>query len=183
MEEGTFEEFTLKLLAALNGCDVDYIVVGGVAAVYYGRPRSTTDCDIVLSLEKEQLAGFAECMKKHGFQIREHDLIEGFKEKGHFNAYYGMTAFRADFSWKKGTLAEHGFERAKETQLFGIRTRMEAPEDVIIAKLAYGSPQDLDDAKAILLAQKKLDKGYMRKRAAEEKVGEKLERLYASLEK
>jgi hypothetical protein len=183
MEEGTFEEFTLKLLSTLNDCGVDYIVVGGVAAVYYGRSRSTTDCDVILSLEKEQLAGFSECMRKHGFQVREHDVIEGFKDKSHFNAYYGATAFRADFSWKKGTLAEHGFERAKEAELFGIRARMEAPEDVIIAKLVYGSPQDLDDAKAILFGQKKLDKEYMKRRAAEEKVSDKLKRLNSSMGK
>jgi hypothetical protein len=183
MEEGTFEEFALKLLAALNDCGVEYIVVGGVAAVYYGRSRLTTDCDIVLSLEEMHLAGFAACMKKYGFRIREHDMLEGFKEKGHFNAYYGMTAFRADFSWRNGSLAEHGFERAKDARLFGILARMEAPEDVIIAKLVYGSPQDLDDAKAILLAQKKLDKEYLGKRAAEERVWDKLKQLYASIEK
>jgi len=110
VEEITFEEFALKLLEALNNCEADYLVVGGVAAVYYGRPRSTSDCDIILSLEENQLKDFAECLKKHGFQIREHDVIEGFREQSHFNAYYGSSAFRADFSWKKGTLAEHGFE-------------------------------------------------------------------------
>ena len=41
-EEITFEEFALKLLEALNNCEVDYLVVGGVAAVFYGRPRLTS---------------------------------------------------------------------------------------------------------------------------------------------
>jgi len=182
-EEITFESFTLKLLGSLNKCKADYLVVGGVAAVYYGRPRTTSDCDIILSLEESQLKEFAECMKKHGFQIREHDLIEGFREKSHFNAYLGDSPFRADFSWRKGSLAEHGFKRAKDTKLFGILVRMEAPEDVVIAKLVYGSPQDLEDAKAILHAQKKLDKEYLMKRAAEEKVKDKLAGIYRSLEK
>ena len=32
--EITFEEFSLKLLGALNNCRIDYIVVGGVAVWY-----------------------------------------------------------------------------------------------------------------------------------------------------
>ena len=180
-EEITFEEFSLKLLGALNNCKIDYIVVGGVAAVYYGRPRSTSDCDIIVSLEESQLKDFTECLKKHGFQISGHDVVEGFKDKSHFNAYYGTSAFRADFSWKKGTLAEHGFERAKDARFFGILVRMEAPEDVIIAKLVYGSPQDLDDAKAILHTQKNLDEDYLLKRAGQEGVRDKLKLLYDSI--
>jgi len=58
---------------------------------------------------------------------------------------------------------------------------MEAPEDVIIAKLVYGSAQDLEDAKAILHAQKSLDREYLEKRAKEEGAGNKLIELYGLL--
>jgi len=67
---------------------------------------------------------------------------------------------------------------AKDAKLFGVRARMEAPEDVIIAKLVYGSAQDLEDAKAILHAQKNLDRKYLERRANEEKVGKKLDEMY-----
>jgi site-specific DNA-adenine methylase len=167
----------LKLTDALNNCAVDYLMVGGVAAVYYGRPRTTSDCDIVLSMEEAQIKDFANCLKKHEFSIREYDVIEGFKDKSHFNAYYKDSPYRADFSWKNTSLDEHGFERAKKVKLFGTLVKMEAPEDIIIAKLVYGSPQDLEDAKAIFLAQKNMDKGYIEKRAQEEGVNEKLQAL------
>lgn len=180
-EEITFEDFVSTLIEALNNCKVDYLLVGGVAAVYYGRARTTIDCDIILSLEEKQLKGFAECLEKQGFRIREHDVFEGFKEKSHFNAYLGKSPFRADFSWRKGPLAEHGFERAETIKLFGILTRIEAPEDVIIAKLVYGSPQDLEDAKSILHAQKNLDKNYIDKRAEEEGVKDRLEKIYEEI--
>jgi hypothetical protein len=175
-----FDQFVFKLIEALNNCQIEYLIIGGVAAVYYGRARMTTDCDIIVSLEEKQLKGFCDCLSKHGFQIREYDVIEGFKDKSHFNAFYGDTVFRADFSWKKGTLAEHGFERAKDAQLFGVLTRIEAPEDVIIAKLVYGSPQDREDAKAIIHAQKKLDMEYINKRAEQEGVAERLKQILHS---
>jgi hypothetical protein len=183
MAEDTFEDFVLKLFEALNSCGAPYLLIGGVAAMYYGRPRTTSDCDVILSLEEAQLKPFVECMGKHGFKIRENDIVQAFREKSHFNAYLGTAPFRVDFSWRKGSLAEHGFERAKTSSLLGVRVTIEAPEDIIIAKLVYGSPQDLEDAKAILLLQKKLDSKYLAVRAQEEGVKTKLDRLYKAIKK
>ena len=180
-EEITFEDFVRKIASALDECAFDYIVIGGVAALYYGRPRTTSDCDVILSIDEGQLGGFTSCLKRHGFRINDHDVLLAFHEKSHFNAYWGNAPFRVDFSWRTSSLAEHGFRRAKTVRLLGLRVRMESPEDVIIAKLVYGSPQDLDDAKAILMLQKKLDRKYLKKRAEEEGVKSKLEHLYKSI--
>jgi hypothetical protein len=46
----------LALLRALNEHRVDYIVVGGVAAVLHGAPVSTFDLDVVHSRQKENIA-------------------------------------------------------------------------------------------------------------------------------
>ena len=173
-DETTFEYFVTKLIDSLNKCNIDYLLVGGVAAVSYGRSRTTMDCDIILSIEESELKNFADCLTKQGFRIRDYDVFEGFKDKSHFNAYFKDSPYRADFSWKNNSLAEHGFVRAQTIKLFGILTKIEAPEDVIIAKLVYGSEQDLDDAKSILLSQKSLDKKYLNKRAQEEGVSGKL---------
>lgn len=45
----------LALLRTLNGHGVDYIVVGGVAAVLQGAPVSTFDLDVVHSRQKENI--------------------------------------------------------------------------------------------------------------------------------
>jgi len=45
----------LALLRTLNGHRVDYIVVGGVAAVLQGAPVSTFDLDVVHSRQKENI--------------------------------------------------------------------------------------------------------------------------------
>jgi hypothetical protein len=45
----------LALLRTLNGHGVDYIVVGGVAAVLHGAPVSTFDLDVVHSRQEENI--------------------------------------------------------------------------------------------------------------------------------
>lgn len=184
MEEGiitNIDEFVRKLLIALNDCGIDYMLIGGVAAVHYGRARSTGDCDIVLSIEESQIKKFCEHLQKHGFTATEQEVTQAFKEKSHFNAYYkGQYGYRADFSWRSNSLAEYGFQRAQKKDIFGVIALVEQPEDIIIAKLVYGAEQDFDDAQAIFLRQDKLDKIYMKKRAEEEGVRKKLDRLFES---
>ena len=55
---------------------------------------------------------------------------------------------------------------------FDQNTFLEKPEDLIIAKLFYGSSQDYDDAKSIVFRQSnKLDFQYLREIAKQEKIG------------
>ncbi|MBI5228047.1 hypothetical protein HY988_05650 [Candidatus Micrarchaeota archaeon] len=176
-EKILLSEFVKKLLIALNNGNIQYMLIGGVAAMYYGRSRSTMDCDISLSITEKELKKLYDCLKNNGFQVRDYDITEGYKDKTHFNAYLPDHPFRADFSWGKSSLELAGFKRAKQKEIFGIKAWMEEPEDIIIAKLVYGSQQDLDDALAILLEQKTLDMKYLQKRAIEENVEKNLEEL------
>lgn len=180
----SIDELTRSLVEALNACGVQYMLIGGVPAMHYGRPRSTVDCDVVISIREEEIAKFCICLDKHGFEIDEKDVQMAFREKSHFNAYrkneYG---FRVDFSWKKTSLDEYGFKRAKKLEIFGVTAIVEAPEDIIIAKLVYGSQQDFEDAAAILKRQKNLDTAYLQRRAVQENVAKQLEKLFKFVEK
>ena len=183
MEEGiitSIDGFVDKLVTALNNCSIDYVLIGGVVALHYGRPRNTQDCDIIVSLKEEEIKKFCECLARSGFDVKEYEIMQAFKEKSHFNAYYkGQYGFRADFSWKKGSLAEHTFQRARKDEIWGVIARLSSPEDIIVAKLVYGSQQDFDDASAVLKRQKNnMDLKYLEKRAEEEGVRKQLEKLF-----
>ncbi len=174
MAEGiiqNIDDFVRLLLSGLNDCNIEYVLIGGIAATHYGRPRSTLDCDIIISLDEEEIASFCKCLDKNGFNMKETDIRAAFNEKSHFTVFYkDHYGYRADFSFRRGSLAEHSFIRAKKKEIFGVRTLVTSPEDLIIAKLVYGSYQDLDDALAIILRQKDLDLEYLEKRATEEGV-------------
>jgi hypothetical protein len=62
-EDGTPVRF-FELLEALVDGKVDFIVVGGVAAVLEGAPVSTFDLDIVYSLEEKNVSRLADVLGK-----------------------------------------------------------------------------------------------------------------------
>jgi hypothetical protein len=49
---------------------VRFVVVGGLAAILHGVPRTTADLDIVLDLERENVLRFVETLERLGFRPR-----------------------------------------------------------------------------------------------------------------
>lgn len=58
------------IFAALNRAQVRYLVVGGVAAIFHGVPRTTFDTDVAVKFEVDNLARLDRVMKSLGFSPR-----------------------------------------------------------------------------------------------------------------
>ncbi len=54
----------LKLVCTfLNGEEVEYVVVGGLAVLFYGIPRTTMDIDLIIAADMAERKQFV-CVKK-----------------------------------------------------------------------------------------------------------------------
>ena len=70
----------------------------------------------------------------------------------------------------------------RKLRIFDLETWIEDPCDLIIAKLIYGSQQDIEDVVSVLLDLKEeLNFEYLYKRAKEEKVYDQLLKLMDAL--
>ncbi len=61
----------LALLDALNADGVEYLVVGGAAAILHGAPVTTQDLDIVHRLTPENLGRLRRCLTRLHAVVRE----------------------------------------------------------------------------------------------------------------
>ena len=68
-QRGKVTDFS-GLLKALNGADVDYILVGGVAAAAHGSSRLTLDLDVVYSRNPENIHRLVKALAPHNPYIR-----------------------------------------------------------------------------------------------------------------
>ncbi len=55
-----------ELFNALNNADTKYLLIGGMASILYGIPRTTLDFDIAISPSKENVKNTIETMKNLG---------------------------------------------------------------------------------------------------------------------
>ncbi len=60
-----------RLLMAFHAHDVEFIVVGGVAAVIQGAPVTTFDLDIVPLLSHQNIVALADALTQLGATYRE----------------------------------------------------------------------------------------------------------------
>lgn len=172
----SFENFVKKALKALNESKVKYVIIGGVAAIYYGRPRSTMDLDLVVQLKENEMKRVVESLLKNGFEAKIEEIQGALREKTHATVFLKNSPYRLDLKGVYSSLDEASIKKRRRARLFGVPAWIERAEDVVVAKIAYGSETDLEDAKAVLLNQE-LDMEYLFKRAREERIIRKLKKL------
>ncbi|MEA2054815.1 MAG: DUF6036 family nucleotidyltransferase [Candidatus Thermoplasmatota archaeon] len=149
----------------LNKNDVAYVVVGGIAILFYGNPRTTMDIDIILQLNERDIRNLVHFLEKKDFVVSEEDLRNALKEKSHCTILDKLSILRLDvkgiYTWSD----QMTLERRKAVEWRGTVIYIASPEDIIANKLYFGSEQDIKDAESIYVRQlKKLDMKYLEER-------------------
>jgi hypothetical protein len=145
-----------ELLGALARCDVDYLIVGGVAAQVHGRRRTTKDLDVMPAPDPEnfkRLAAALLALDAHPVELgpaaptptaeqlavapvvpplrTRHGELRILNEIPGATAYDGMRA------------------RALTIELEGIAMRIVGVDDLIRMKQTSGRPSDIEDIEAL----------------------------------
>lgn len=140
MRDEPFSGYAAPLLDAVGLFEelgIRYALIGGVAAMVYGRARFTEDIDFVAAAEHEgKLRSSADAMRRHHF-----DPTCTWK-------LYHDSGIEIDI-WKD----EHATgiaDRARTVELAGANVRIAEPHDLIAMKLRADRPQDDYDISEIV---------------------------------
>ncbi len=173
------ETFRL-VVRTLNKLGVDYMITGGFAVSFWGKPRSTHDLDVLIKIQTQK-ANLIRTFRDLGFYISEEAVEDAIARKFQFNIIHPESDLKVDF-WVVGEDERHNteFERKlKEKVLDNDEVYMISPEDLILIKLEWykqsGSSRHLEDAEGIYEIQKgNLDVDYLRSRAIKFDLGDLL---------
>jgi hypothetical protein len=157
MPEGTPTPITGPLLDAValfEQLNIGYALVGGIAAMYYGRARFTDDVDFVADfLHDRVLAANPEAMTEHHFDPT--------------CTYKLYHASGVDIDLWKDEFSYDIVDRAGEATLGGRTVRIADPNDLVAMKLRAGRPQDDYDVSEMIRAGV-VDVAVVRTRVTEE---------------
>ncbi len=136
-QEALFRE----VLSMLNECSVPYVISGAFALQQHtGIWRDTKDLDVFLTAEEVPHA--LRCLSEGGFQCEICDPI--WLAKAHRDGFFvdlitGMSnaVIQVDPSW---------IERSKPAEVFGVKTRVLAAEELIASKLFVTRRERFDGA-------------------------------------
>lgn len=139
----------LRLIQLLNGAGVEFVIVGGTAAVLHGSSMATYDLDVLMPFTEENcgrlLRALADQHPRLSHTPDKRPLSLPAAELARFkNVYLATDAGRLDVLGSLPPLVEveEVFRRAEWIDLEGIRVRIISLEQLIEVKAATGRPKD-----------------------------------------
>ncbi len=152
--DNPFQRFITLCIRALNKSEIDYVLIGGVIVSIYGRPRSTMAIDVIIEHNMEKIAKLEESLRKETLVVGENEIKEALSEGSHCSVFDNDTILRLDIKTPTRKLEEEALQNRIILTIFDEETFIQIPEEIIIAKILYGSDQDIDDAYSIILRLK-----------------------------
>jgi len=139
-----FDSFCRFVFQFLNNCETRYLVIGGLAVIVVGEPRTTADADALIFVSPAEAEFLIQQAVEAGFDLHEDIERKRLAETGTVRFRRGL--FQLDLITASLPFEETAYHRASFHQLFGIRLPFPSPEDLILLKILAGRDKDILDA-------------------------------------
>lgn len=135
---------------SLEKHDVKYLIIGGIAAILHGVPRSTFDLDILIEATPENARRLLDALVAAGLGTATMVTPEGILA-------HEVTIFkdrvRVDVQTATpGIILEEAWERRDVMDYRGVKMMVASRKDLIASKRAAGRPVDLEDVRLLTLS-------------------------------
>ncbi|MFW9996607.1 MAG: hypothetical protein ACFFD4_31475 [Candidatus Odinarchaeota archaeon] len=148
------QEILLKVAAYLENNCIPYAVVGGYAAIAWGRMRSTYDIDLIIDQDYLEIASFVTFLQSINLLADAQDIQSAFRERSHSSILFKESpAYRIVLKGIYFPEDREAIQTAKPVKYKGQIIHFGSPENLIAHKLKFGSDKDMEDALVVLLVQ------------------------------
>ncbi|MEX0718701.1 MAG: hypothetical protein WD066_19055 [Planctomycetaceae bacterium] len=142
-----------RLAEVFAARSVRYALIGGLATLLRGRPRFTQDVDVLLDVPQLALPGLLEELARQGFTFDRDTVIREYVQEHMTSLAFGSV--RID--WLKPVLPLYARALMNATALpwtEGHSLYVASPEGLILMKLVSFRPQDQEDIRVLLTANR-----------------------------
>ena len=146
-----------RIAAALDRCEIPYMVIGGQAVLLYGEPRFTRDIDITLGIDIDRLGELDRAARSAGLEPLV-DAETFTRQTMVLPCRDSASDIRVDFIFSFSPYETEALGRARGVTIGHTTVRYVAAEDLVILKVVAGRPRDLDDARIVLAKNPCLDR-------------------------
>lgn len=139
------------IFASLDDHDVEYVLIGGLAAVLHGSTAMTNDADILPSKDDDNLARLSACLRSLDARLRSPTEPDGIAFDPHPMLLTSMAMLNMttrcgdlDLTFQPAALEDYDAVRAAsiEFEINGRRVRVAALDDIIRSKETADRPKD-----------------------------------------
>jgi hypothetical protein len=157
-----------RLVAALEGAGIPYMLSGSLASSLQGEPRATHDIDLVIDVAAISPRAVFAALSAPDLYVDDIAVDEAVRRRGTFNLIDPASGDKADFWLLKDEPYDHErFSRRRRVAALGLQLVVSSPEDTILMKLRWAAEsggsekQSLDAAGVYDLQAGSLDEAYL----------------------
>jgi hypothetical protein len=148
-----FEKAIIDITKFLRKKRIAYMIIGGVANLFWGEPRTTLDVDVTVNVEDKDVPKFITLIKNK-FPILV-SQPERFIKKTRVLPIK-VRDLSVDIIFATLPYEKRAIKRAVARRIAKTKVNICSAEDLIIHKIISERPKDIEDAKKILIKQRKI---------------------------
>ena len=148
-----FREVVEESCRILSTLRIRYVIVGGVAAIAFGRIRTTSDVDVIVDIRPARVPTFVEAFRARDFAVSSDDVLDALRERAHFSIHDRRSPYRIDCKGVYGVRERRAIAERRRARIGRVFGYLDSPENLIVMKLLFGSDQDVADAEAVYVRQ------------------------------
>lgn len=133
----------------LDGRQLSYAMIGGLAASLQGQSRLTADVDIVIGTNVEDASSLINELDSSPFTPLFEGVDEIVRSAFILPLRHRATGVKVDMSVGLSGFEQQLISRAENKQVAGALVRVASPEDLIVMKFLAARPRDVQDAHGI----------------------------------
>ena len=165
------------LVDTLEGSSLEYAFGGAIALSAWAEPRATTDIDLNLWFDEDQLANALDVLALAGAVVDGNAARGQIESRGMFVGR--IQGYRLDVFVPSISFYDEALARRRRVRLLDRETWVLSPECLAVFKLLFFRAKDLVDLERLVLFQPdELDRAFVRNSVAE-MMGETDERIVA----
>lgn len=148
----SLDKFVIHFIRLLGEHHLDYVIVSGYVAIFFGRARGTEDIDILVRrMNGPEFLSFYKTSREHGYYFLNPENAEGLYEMlcegtGIRAAKNDMIIPNIEMKFAKDDFDDYSLSHRMEVVFNGKRLFMSPIELEIPYKLYPGSDKDIEDA-------------------------------------
>jgi hypothetical protein len=125
------------MIRSLEKAEINYVIVGGFAAILNGRPRTTTDIDVIIEKDISKLNKLIESLKIEDFDIMDSQISLALKDKSNLSIFDAHSPLHIDLKMAINKDKKEVLEQSVIQQYQVISIRVASLMQILYGKLLY----------------------------------------------
>lgn len=144
------ENILSRLEKIMAEVQLDYVIVGGLAAIIRGRARTTTDIDLIIENNPDKISKFLEKLEDNNFDVFQEQVQLAFTERNNASIFDNLSVMRLDIKIAKKPIDIEALNSGVIEPYNQLNLKIASVEYILLGKIWFlGDIYDIPDSELL----------------------------------